>query len=287
VTGEVQGRISVRAGPVLKRILSAVVFLPAFWLIVKEFGRGPYEALVILAGALALWEMYALAQARGLRPHRLLGAGIALAVLASFALPWLPLPLVLACALFLVPVATLQRGGAWERAFPDIGATLFSALFIGLSFGYLMALRRFDDLPKGDETGSDLVFLLFFIVWTSDVAAYCVGHAIGRRPLAPRVSPRKTIEGAVGGVLGALAAAFIARLWFIYRLGVRDAVVLGLALGGIGILGDLVESMLKRGADVKDSAALVPGHGGLLDRVDSLLYAAPLLYYYYLFAMRA
>jgi phosphatidate cytidylyltransferase len=276
----------VPAGPGLKRILSAAVFLPLFWVIVKEFGRGPYEALVIVAGAVALWEMYTLAAAGGLRPHRLLGAGIALAVLGSFALPWLPLPLVLAVALFLVPVATLKRGAPWDRAFPDIGATLFSALFIGLSFGYLMALRRFDDLPKGDETGSDLVFLLFFIVWSSDVAAYYVGHAIGRRPLAPRVSPRKTTEGAIGGILGAVAAAFIARRWFIYRLSVADAAVLGLALGGIGILGDLVESMLKRGADVKDTARLVPGHGGLLDRVDSLLYAAPLLYYYYVFAMR-
>ena len=274
------------AGPGLKRILSAVVFLPLFWLIVKEFGRGPYEALVIMAGALALWEMYALAAAGGLRPHRLIGAGIALLVLGSFALPWLPLPLVLAGALFLVPVATLKRGGPWDRAFQDIGATLFSALFIGLSFGYLMALRLFDDLPKGDETGSDLVFLLFFVVWSSDVAAYYSGHAFGRRPLAPRVSPRKTIEGAIGGLLGAVAAAFIARRWFIYRLSVADAAVLGLALGGVGILGDLVESMLKRGADVKDSARLVPGHGGLLDRVDSLLYAAPLLYYYYVFAMR-
>jgi phosphatidate cytidylyltransferase len=276
----------VPAGPGLKRILSAAVFLPLFWVIVKEFGRCPYEALVFVAGGVALWEMYTLAAAVGLRPHRLLGAGIALSVLGSFALPWLPLPLVLSGALFLVPVATLKRGGSWDRAFPDIGATLFSALFIGLSFGYLMALRRFDDLPKGDETGSDLVFLLFFVVWSSDVAAYYVGHAIGRRPMAPRVSPRKTIEGAIGGLLGAVAAAFIARRWFIYRLSVADAVVLGLALGGIGMLGDLVESMLKRGADVKDSARLVPGHGGLLDRVDSLLYAAPLLYYYYVFAMR-
>src|SRR5262249_1797475 len=128
---------------------------------------------------------------------------------------------------------------------------------------------------------------LFFVVWSSDTAAYYIGSSLGRKALAPRVSPKKTVEGAVGGVLGALAAAFIARVWFINRLSVADCVILGLALGGIGILGDLFESMLKRGAGMKDSAALVPGHGGILDRVDSLLYAGPVLYYYYLFAMRA
>ncbi len=125
------------------------------------------------------------------------------------------------------------------------------------------------------------------MVWTSDTAAYYIGTTFGRRPLAPRVSPKKTVEGAVGGVMGALLAAFVASVWFYRRLSVLDCVVLGLALGTIGLLGDLVESMLKRGAGMKDSASLVPGHGGILDRVDSLLYAGPVLYYYYLFAMRA
>jgi phosphatidate cytidylyltransferase len=270
----------------VKRVLSAVVFLPVFWVVVKKFGPLPYAALLVIAALVGLFELYALAGARGHRCHRVVGVLVALLVLASFVDPSVRLEYALAFALFAIPVASLWRGGDWGPAFGDVGSTLFAAAFIGVFFGYLMDLRLLTDLPKGDETGSDLVFLLFFVVWSSDVAAYYVGHALGRRPLAPSVSPKKTVEGAIGGLMGSLAAAFTARAWFMQRLTVRDSLFLGVALGAVGMVGDLVESMLKRSAGAKDSARLVPGHGGLLDRVDSLLYAAPVLYYYYLLVMR-
>jgi len=270
----------------MKRILSAAIFLPVFWVIVKKFHPGVYEILMTVAALLALRELYRLAAARGHRCHRLLGTMVTMLVIASFAFARWDIRYALAFGLIALPLASLWRGGDWGPALADIGITFFIATFGGVLFGYLIDLRIINDLPKGDETGSDLVFLLFFVVWSSDTAAYYVGKTLGRRPLAPRVSPKKTVEGAIGGVLGALLAAFVAKAWFINRLSVLDCVVLGLALGAIGILGDLVESMLKRGAGMKDSAALVPGHGGILDRVDSLLYAGPFLYYYYLFAMR-
>ncbi len=269
----------------MKRVASAVVFLPIFWIIVKKLGP-VYDVLMAAAALLALVELYRLAEARGRRCHRLAGALVTLLFLASFATPSVPIQYALLVGLFAIPLEALRRGGDFGAAFSEIGATFFGASFVGVLFGYLVALRVLHDPPKGDETGSDLVFLLFFVVWSSDMAAYYVGSSLGRWPLAPRISPRKTIEGAVGGIFGALLASFVARGWFIHRLRVRDCVILALALGGIGILGDLVESMLKRGAGVKDSASIVPGHGGILDRVDSLLYAAPVLYYYYLFAMR-
>jgi len=270
----------------MKRVLSAVVFLPLFWVIVKKFHPGVYEVLITLTALLALRELYRLAAARGHRCHRLLGALVAVLVIASFAVTGIDIRYPIAFGLIALPLASLWRGGDWGPALGDIGTTFFISMFIGVLFGYLVDLRFINDLPKGDETGSDLVFLLFFVVWSSDTAAYYVGSFLGRRPLAPSVSPKKTIEGAVGGVAGALLAAFIASVWFYTRLRPVDCIVLGLGLGTIGILGDLVESMLKRGAGMKDSAALVPGHGGILDRVDSLLYAGPVLYYYYHFAMR-
>jgi len=276
----------VSPAPGIQRILSAIVFLPIFWFIVKKLGTGPYQALLLLAALVGLFEMYRLAEARGHRCHRMLGVAVAVLILASFAFPQVRLEYVLAFGLFAIPVAALRRRGDWSPTFGDIGSTFFAAAFIGVFFGYLVRLRLLSDLPKGEETGSDLVFLLFFVVWASDVAAYYAGHALGRHALAPAVSPKKTVEGAVGGLAGALLAAFAARIWFMRRLDPLDCVILGVALGAVGIVGDLVESMLKRGAGVKDSASLVPGHGGLLDRVDSLLYSGPVLYYYYVYAMR-
>src|SRR3989454_6375859 len=237
----------------MKRVLSAAVFLPVFWVIVKKFHPGVYEILMTVTALLALRELYRLAAARGHRCHRLLGALVALSVMASFAFANFDIRYAIAFGLIALPLASLWRGGDWGPALADIGTTFFIATFIGVLFGYLIDLRIINEFPKGEETGSDLVFLLFFVVWSSDTAAYCIGRMFGRRPLAPRVSPKKTIEGAVGGVLGAVLAAFLARPWFFNRLSLTDCVVLGLCLGLVGILGDLVESMLKRGAGVKRS----------------------------------
>ncbi|MGH9797601.1 MAG: phosphatidate cytidylyltransferase [Candidatus Polarisedimenticolia bacterium] len=269
----------------MKRILPAVVFLPAFYLVVRKAPAAAWFALMAAAATLALRELYRLSEGSGARPHKLLGALIALLAMASGVVSRLPLEYAVVVGLVAAPILSLRRGGEWRRVFPDLGATLFVGLFVGLLFGYMGRLRVVEPAGNG-EAGRDLVFLLFLVVWGGDMAAYYVGSYIGRRPLAPRVSPRKTVEGAAAGIAGALAAAFLARAWFMNRLEVVDCVVLGVALGIVGMMGDLVESMLKRGAGMKDSAALLPGHGGILDRVDSLLYAAPVLYYYYLFAMR-
>ena len=270
----------------MRRVLSAVVFLPLFWIIVKKLGPIPYDLLFGTAALVALFELYRLAEARGYSCQRPIGVIVAVLLLASFVVPEIRIEYALVIGLMAVPLARLKRGGEWSSAIGDIATTLFCALFIGVLFGYLLGLRIMNEPPKGEETGSDLVFLLFFVVWAGDVAAFYVGSYLGRHPLAPHVSPKKTIEGAIGGIAGSVAAAFVARAWFLHDLTVRDCLLLGSVLGVVGILGDLVESMFKRGSRAKDSASLVPGHGGILDRVDSVLYAAPILYYYYIFVMR-
>jgi phosphatidate cytidylyltransferase len=155
-------------------------------------------------------------------------------------------------------------------------ATLFPVVFVGVSMSYAVGLRMFPG-----ELGEDLLMLLFLCVIATDTAAYYVGTAWGRHRLAPRVSPKKSWEGAIGGLLASVGAALLGHIWFYRRLTWVDAVALGLLLGLAAIAGDLAESVVKRATGAKDASNLLPGHGGLLDRADSMLFAGPVLYYYH------
>jgi len=264
----------------MKRVLSAAVFLPLFYLVVR-LPPGFFDALIAVACVLALLELYRLAAAGGMRCNRAAGILLALAVLYSFSDPQrFPVSLPLVAGVVIVPVLSLLGRRPFEESLGSDAATVFAALFLGTLLGYQIGLRRL-----GDELGGDLVFLLFLVVWAGDAAAYYVGSALGRRPLSPRISPRKTLEGALAGAAASLLAALVARAWFFPQLRIADCLAIGLLLSGAGVLGDLVESMWKRGAGAKDSASLVPGHGGVLDRCDSLLFGGPILYYYFLHCM--
>jgi phosphatidate cytidylyltransferase len=144
------------------------------------------------------------------------------------------------------------------------------ALYLGLPIGAMASLRQ--------THGPPALFLLMLTVFTSDIAQYYSGRTFGRRPLAPAVSPKKTIEGAVGGfVFGTLLTVVVGH-WWLPQAAPLVRGVMGAAIVAAGIAGDLFESMLKRSAGVKDSSALIPGHGGILDRIDALLFAAPVYY---------
>ena len=160
------------------------------------------------------------------------------------------------------------RGGA--NALATVAAALFPAIYIGLPIGALVAVRAF--------AGPRVLFLLMLTVMVSDTAQYYTGRAFGRRPLAPAISPKKTVEGALGGLVFGTALFVVAGRWWVPGMPLVFRAGLGLALVALGIAGDLFESMLKRSAGVKDSSALIPGHGGVLDRIDALLFAAPIYY---------
>jgi phosphatidate cytidylyltransferase len=176
-------------------------------------------------------------------------------------------------------VMTLGRRADSGGALASAAGTLFAGVYPGLLLAFLVALR-----VQGEVTGRDLVFFLVAVIWSSDTAAYYVGRALGRHPLSPRLSPKKTVEGAVAGILAAAGAAVACGYWFFEEIGPAAGLV-GAGLGALGIVGDLAESALKRGAGVKDTSGILPGHGGILDRVDALMLAAPAFYYYYLFAL--
>jgi phosphatidate cytidylyltransferase len=163
--------------------------------------------------------------------------------------------------------------GSWgggSNALATVAAGLFPPIYIGLPIGALVAVRAF--------AGPRVLFLLMLTVMVSDTAQYYTGRAVGRRPLAPAISPKKTVEGAIGGFVFGTALFTGAGAWWVPGMPPAFRVVLGLAIVALGIAGDLFESMLKRSAGVKDSSALIPGHGGVLDRIDALLFAAPVYY---------
>ena len=155
----------------------------------------------------------------------------------------------------------------------EIGILFLGILYVPLLLAHLALLRG---LPHGVQW----IFLLLVIVMSGDTAAYYTGRSLGKNKLYPLVSPNKTIEGSLGGLAGSIAGVFIARATFFPELGVVDAIVLAFLLGLLGQAGDLFESMLKRSFGVKDSGVIIPGHGGILDRLDSILFAAPVAFFY-------
>ncbi|MBZ5640538.1 MAG: phosphatidate cytidylyltransferase [Acidobacteriia bacterium] len=262
----------------MKRVLTAAVLMAVLWVVIKKTSPAAFFALMAVGIGFAAWECYRLLETRGDRPFKLLGIAASLALAWSFLetrpvfSPTVPLVAATAAAL----VAALARRDTPETMLSTASSTLFPVLFVGLTLGTVVGLRA-----RPGEDGTDTLLLLLVCVICSDTAAFYVGSAVGRRPMAPVLSPRKTWEGAAGGLLASIGGALLAHFWFYQRLTLGHALVLGVIVSAAGVLGDLAESMVKRAAGAKDSSALLPGHGGFLDRVDSLLLAGPALYYYY------
>lgn len=271
------------------RILSAALFLPLLVLLARAGGLW-YLLFTLTAVALMLGEFYRMMLAKGLSPHRksgflaalLLPLGLYLRLRGGRIEEWHVAGMV-TFLLFAIFLAELRRGTGKEAAV-NTGATLLGVFYVGWLGSHLVGLRELPPvLGRSYAWGMSYALLPFFLAWTCDTAAYGVGRALGRTRLAPALSPRKSVEGAVGGFVAAVAAGLVARLWFAPYLTWIDALVLGVLVGFFAQVGDLVESLLKRDAETKDSSALIPGHGGVLDRFDSLLFAAPIVYYYLVF----
>jgi phosphatidate cytidylyltransferase len=262
----------------MARLATAAVLAPVLWALIKRTPEWGFSLAALLLILVVASECFRLFETRGDRPFTWLGMLTVAATVWSFraAPPEIATHLPLVALVALTLIAAMFTRNEPEEVVRTAVSTTFPVALIGLGLGYLVGLRG---MPG--EDGPDLVLLLFWCVIFGDTGAYYVGKNFGRRPLAPRWSPKKTWEGAAGGLAASVLAAVIAKLWFYQRLPWEHVVIVGLALAIVGILGDLAESALKRAAGVKDSSSLLPGHGGLLDRADSLLFAAPFLYYYY------
>jgi phosphatidate cytidylyltransferase len=265
----------------MKRILTAVVVLP--FLIASILISSLWWVFVLLAAAamvLGLWEFYLLARKLKLQPE------VAAGYVAGAALITIPLqndPANVLLVLFVIIAVTIGtliavtlRGAPFEKMIASVGATLLGVLYIPLLGSHLVALRT--GFPQ--QLSAHLLSFFFLVLMGSDAGAYYTGRALGKRKLAPSISPGKTWEGVAGGIVASLAMAALAHFWFFRELPLKFMLPLAAIMTLLGILGDLAESALKRGAGAKDAANILPGHGGILDRLDSLLFNAPLIYYF-------
>ena len=268
----------------MKRVLTALVLVPILIAIIGY--APPFCFLLLVCGAsfLALEEYFSLATQSGLEVFRISGHGSSVLLVASLygsgGNPWAALlALVTSC---LVLFALGLRRGALSTVLPGVAATILGLLYISLTLGLLVVVQV---STTSLGPGKQWIFFLLLVVWFGDTSAYYVGSALGTHPLAPLISPKKTIEGAVGGLLGNVLAAFIGRQIFLPEARLHHLLAVSVVLGVVSQIGDLSESALKRGAGVKDSSHLLPGHGGMLDRIDGVLFASPVMFGYLHFVL--
>lgn len=270
--------------PSIARILTAVVLLPILVLsIVIPKLALLFVVLVGIAIVLALLEFWLLARKQQIRADPAAGllSAAALIVVFYFTEPHkspdlLALVLVLVLLTICSLVAAILRGAPFDRMIGSSAVTVLGVLYVALLGGHLIAVRT----GFSSQLSKHLLLFFFLVIMGGDSGAYYAGRTFGRHKLAPTISPGKTWEGAVAGMLTSLLLAAAAHFWFFPELSLRFALPLAAVMNIVGVFGDLTESALKRGVGTKDTAQILPGHGGMLDRVDSLLFNAPLIYYF-------
>lgn len=265
-----------------RRIIFAVIAAPAAIALVY-FGDWVLAIVLSVLAALAAWEFYRMARETGALP--LEPAGIALAALLPIAVHAQRLGVytlsltAIVCMILVLFASTIWLRGPAGKPVSSVSITVFGILYAGL-FSYIYAVR-YHDYAVGALAGTVLVFLPILITWATDVGAYTFGRTFGKKKLIPSVSPGKTVEGAVGGlglaiIICLLYVRFLLMPYAQLGLTIQGAVLFAIVVSVAAQTGDLAESLLKREAGVKDSSRILPGHGGILDRFDSLLFVMPI-----------
>jgi phosphatidate cytidylyltransferase len=263
-----------------KKIWTAIGFVPPviFFIVV-----GPpfiLTLMVLLATFLGLREFYNLTLPHSGWVEKSVGVGLGL--LLSIVIIQGNMKMVFPFFVFLLLFLSIFFMGTSENL--ETTASHMGIIFFGIF--YIGFLLSHVSLIQNMASGKQWVLFLILTVWAGDVSAFLFGSLFGRHKLYPKISPKKTYEGLAGGMVGSVIVALAYALLFIPRLKIVHCILLAIGLGVLGQLGDFTESMLKRGAQVKDSGSLIPGHGGMLDRLDSFLFSAPFLHYSLLFLMK-
>jgi len=260
----------------LRRILTAIIAAPLV-LGLAYLGGGPFVVLVGGIGLVGQVELYRMARSSGAAPNYTGGLVLGALTIAALARPSLAPLALLWLVLFVVGAPFFLPQ---ERFLTSFTTTLAAAVYPTGLLGSLVLIRGARSPTVDSQTAFWLVVLVFLLVWATDVFAYYVGKALGRTPLAPSISPNKTWEGTVGGLPAAVLVAVGLKVTVLGALAWPHVLALAAIGGGVSQVGDLMESQLKRSTGADDSSSLLPGHGGVLDRFDAMVVAAPLIYLY-------
>ena len=273
-----------RLSPSIARVLTAVVLLPILIAsILIPCLDLLFVALVVAALVIALFEFWLLAKRQQVKAD--VGAGYlgaaALLTIFYFTEPgkWIDFGMMQGVILILTMgslAAAMVRGAPFERMIMSVGTTVLGVLYVVVLGGHLIAVR----MGFEPALSRHLLAFFFLVIMSADSAAYYAGRIFGRQKLAPTISPGKTWEGVIGVLMISLLVAALTHFWFFPALPLKLALPLAAVMNLLSIVGDLTESALKRSVGAKDTANILPGHGGVLDRIDSLLFNAPLIYYF-------
>jgi phosphatidate cytidylyltransferase len=254
----------------MTRVLSATLLAALVLGVILFLPPNATLLLAVLVAAVAFAEYVDLANALGAHIPIVVGGAAVSAACVAVASADIPLDLVLLTALICICALAVASGQPGPAILRDTAASMLPVIYIGMPLGCLAAVRLIG--------GRDAVLLLMATIVVSDSAQYYTGRTFGRHKLAPAISPNKTVEGAIGGIVLGTAAMTLGGLWVFRGVSPLLLILSSLAVVVVGMVGDLFESLLKRSAGVKDSSSLIPGHGGVLDRIDSWLFAAPVFY---------
>jgi phosphatidate cytidylyltransferase len=260
----------------VNRILSALVLLVVVLGTIWFLPPVGTLVLALLALVAAFFEYVTIADRLGVGIYAVVSLVATIAAAVAMVTPGVPLDIVLISSLIVVGGMSVGAGQPDAARLREAAASLFPLVYLGVPIGALVEVRA--------SVGREAVLTLIAVIVASDSGQYYVGRALGRRPLAPTISPTKTVEGAIGGFAAGTAAMMLVGAWWLPGISRLELALLGAALVALGIVGDLFESLLKRSAGVKDSSSLIPGHGGILDRIDSWLFAAPMYYVFLKYA---
>ncbi|MEM1270427.1 MAG: phosphatidate cytidylyltransferase [Bacteroidota bacterium] len=264
------------------RVLTALVAAPIF-IGLTYVGGWPYFLLVLALGLIAQWELYEMAKAGGLNPLKWSGLGLGVVAGLHPVWPYWGLALLVAVP-FIICAFPFLRG---DRPLERMAVTIVGAVYPTGLLVLLARMRLLDDPLLQGLDAFWLTMMVLLLIWSADTGAYYAGRAFGKRPLFPAVSPKKTWEGYIGGLITAVGIALVLKFTVLGVLEVWHALLIGFFCGAVAPLGDLAESRIKRSVGVKDSGSILPGHGGVLDRFDAMLVALPAVYVFVQFVVLA